>query len=520
MSSDEAPHPLAESGVTIRSDSEQYSGCEDISTSPPSSSSPAIVLYQAPTFWSILRGATINLFLPFVNGMMLGFGELFAHEAAFRLGWSGTRVFPLSRRQAHPIGPGIEVTATARRIGGPLAAIAASQQLFSSRQARFASTQPNPIEPLGAPNVNATPIDLNNFDVTKTNVDLNGLDLLNVPETIGFLKTLGLDYGWGPTSMMQWCLEHIYVYTGLPWWASMGVLALGLRVVIFKQSLEATAMGQKLQDARKNPRYEAALAKARDATDTTAAMVARQEIMQIHKAVGFKMWKTLIPFINIPISYGVFRLFRGMAALPVPSLLDGGMLWFQDLSIADPLYILPVLTSVVMLQSIRISWPYMAPTQQRTMKAMSFVIIPVGVLATLWIPSGLQFYFLLTAGLQWLQSAAFYNHTLRRMLGLPPLYIGGVAPEGPKPMPGTWQAPRTLNTTATIVEEKKDDSMFSAIREGLGAAKEKISEYGDKNQAKTAVRNSRELDEKRALQEKEELLARRERKLMKRREGK
>lgn len=82
---------MAESGVTIRSDSEQYSG-EDISTLPPSSSSPAVILYQPPTLWSLLRGATINLFLPFVNGMMLGFGELFAHEAAFRLGWSGTRV--------------------------------------------------------------------------------------------------------------------------------------------------------------------------------------------------------------------------------------------------------------------------------------------------------------------------------------------------------------------------------------------------------------------------------------------
>ncbi|KAK4450185.1 hypothetical protein QBC34DRAFT_461428 [Podospora aff. communis PSN243] len=118
MSSDEAPHPLAESGVTIRSDSEQYSGAEDISMSPPSSSSPAVVLYQAPTFWSILRGATINLFLPFVNGMMLGFGELFAHEAAFRLGWSSTRVFPLSRQRAHPIGPGIEaVDKPRRRVG-------------------------------------------------------------------------------------------------------------------------------------------------------------------------------------------------------------------------------------------------------------------------------------------------------------------------------------------------------------------------------------------------------------------
>lgn len=83
---------MAESGVTIRSDSEQYSGHDELSASPHSSSSPAVILYQPPTLWSIFRGAAINLFLPFINGMMLGFGELFAHEAAFRLGWSNTRV--------------------------------------------------------------------------------------------------------------------------------------------------------------------------------------------------------------------------------------------------------------------------------------------------------------------------------------------------------------------------------------------------------------------------------------------
>ncbi|KAF6829500.1 mitochondrial outer membrane [Colletotrichum plurivorum] len=101
-------HPLAESGVTIRSDSEQYSQGEDLTESPPSSNSP-IILYKPPTLWGVLRGAAINLLLPFINGMMLGFGELFAHEAAFRLGWGGTKVFPMSRRRAHAIGPGLEV---------------------------------------------------------------------------------------------------------------------------------------------------------------------------------------------------------------------------------------------------------------------------------------------------------------------------------------------------------------------------------------------------------------------------
>ncbi len=89
---------MAESGVTIASDSEQYpSGGEELSASPLSSSSP-VILYKPPTVWSLLRGAAINLLLPFVNGLMLGFGELFAHEAAFRLGWGGTKV----RRETPP----------------------------------------------------------------------------------------------------------------------------------------------------------------------------------------------------------------------------------------------------------------------------------------------------------------------------------------------------------------------------------------------------------------------------------
>lgn len=94
MASPQEPstHGLAESGVTMHSDSEQYSAGEDQSTSAPSSYSSPVILYKPPTVWSLIRGAAINLLLPFINGMMLGFGELFAHEAAFRLGWGGTKV--------------------------------------------------------------------------------------------------------------------------------------------------------------------------------------------------------------------------------------------------------------------------------------------------------------------------------------------------------------------------------------------------------------------------------------------
>lgn len=84
---------LTASSATIPSDSENYSSSQnELSPSPPSSSSSPMILYSPPTIWGLLRGAAINILLPFVNGLMLGFGELLAHEAAFRLGWSGTKV--------------------------------------------------------------------------------------------------------------------------------------------------------------------------------------------------------------------------------------------------------------------------------------------------------------------------------------------------------------------------------------------------------------------------------------------
>ncbi|CCE64449.1 hypothetical protein TPHA_0H02460 [Tetrapisispora phaffii CBS 4417] len=49
-----------------------------------------------------VRSCSINLLLPFINGLMLGFGELFAHEISwrysiFRRENKGYRVFPERR---------------------------------------------------------------------------------------------------------------------------------------------------------------------------------------------------------------------------------------------------------------------------------------------------------------------------------------------------------------------------------------------------------------------------------------
>lgn len=109
MAADNPPPPkveLSDSGLTMPSDSENYSTNHEMVSSSPSTSSAPLVLYKPPSFWGMLRGAAINLVLPFVNGLMLGFGELFAHETAFRLGWSNTKVRRLGCYLAYGISSG------------------------------------------------------------------------------------------------------------------------------------------------------------------------------------------------------------------------------------------------------------------------------------------------------------------------------------------------------------------------------------------------------------------------------
>ncbi|KAF5209043.1 putative mitochondrial import protein [Clavispora lusitaniae] len=50
------------------------------------------------SLFDLLRKSAVNLFLPFINGIMLGFGEIFAHEIGFKYGFVGAKVYPPQRQ--------------------------------------------------------------------------------------------------------------------------------------------------------------------------------------------------------------------------------------------------------------------------------------------------------------------------------------------------------------------------------------------------------------------------------------
>jgi YidC/Oxa1 family membrane protein insertase len=211
---------------------------------------------------------------------------------------------------------------------------------------RFNSSSQPPAIPNAPLPQSSTPSEVPQLPSLDDVINLSKSNLAELPERIGYLKDLGLDYGWGPTAFAEWLLEHVHIYTGTPWWASIVITAVLVRVALTKPMLKASSNAAKMGVIK--PMTEPItqrMNQCRKQADQTGMLEARQELMRVYKRAGINPLSSFVPLIQVPIGYGIFRLLRGMANLPVPGLESGGFLWFQDLSASDPFFILPIATA-------------------------------------------------------------------------------------------------------------------------------------------------------------------------------
>ncbi len=181
--------------------------------------------------------------------------------------------------------------------------------------------------------------------------------LSEIPERIGYLKEVcGLDFGRGPSSMMQWLLEHIHINGDVSWATSIILLAVSARLLIFMPMIQASDAGAKFKAAQPviGPARQRMKA-AYNAGNQSKMAEARAEVKAIHKEYGLSSWKMLIPvMIQIPIQFGGFRLLRNMVELPVPAFEKEHWLWAHDLTLSDPYYIIPFVNAVVIYLTIKV----------------------------------------------------------------------------------------------------------------------------------------------------------------------
>lgn len=185
--------------------------------------------------------------------------------------------------------------------------------------------------------------------------DLSGVDITSIPEKIGYLKDLGLDYGWGPAAFMEYIMEHLHIWAGLPWWASVVGAGFLIRLSLLKLMMGASnnaAIMHNLKPKTRplNERVMTLMKKG----DNVGALQAREELSALRKLHGVQTWKTFAPLIQAPLGYGVFRTVYGMAHLPVPGLANESVLWLNNLTVGDPYYILPALSSYLLYYSMKV----------------------------------------------------------------------------------------------------------------------------------------------------------------------
>jgi YidC/Oxa1 family membrane protein insertase len=150
----------------------------------------------------------------------------------------------------------------------------------------------------------------------------------------------------------------------------------------------------------------------------------------------------------------------------------------------------------------------MAPEQQKMMKMMSVVLMPITTGVALFMPAGLTVYFVISSFLHTAQQWFMHQPWFRRWVGLKPLAM--------PPASGAmaWQAPRVVDANAPRVTQlqagaaPRSETMFESLKSTYADAKEKLNQRADSGVTERSMKAAREYEEKRALEEKERILAR------------
>ncbi|GAB7328965.1 hypothetical protein MBLNU13_g00832t1 [Cladosporium sp. NU13] len=337
----------------------------------------------------------------------------------------------------------------ASTLASPRSTIASSQwgirsagAAFSLSAIRHASTVPTtptpgpasapqaPLtEPAAAATAAPTPTPYNLDTITLDDVEVAAANDLvsSIPERLGFLKEIGLDYGWGPTSVIQWTLEHIHITGGLPWWGAIAATAILVRVATFPLYLKSAD-----QAARQSALMtitapiSARMTAAQKANDQTGVMRAWSELNAVRKRAGMSYTKQFAPMlVQSVIGYCSFKLMRGMANLPVPGLKDGGFGWVTDLTITDGYLLLPA----IMAGAMHVMFRYGGESGQNNelmnpgMKSFMLWGMPgVIFLITGWQPAALCIWFAASGAWAMGQAMLMQKPAVRKFFGITPMY--------------------------------------------------------------------------------------------------
>src|ERR671932_1473487 len=211
---------------------------------------------------------------------------------------------------------------------------------------------------------------------------------------VEFLETL-----FGPLIDVFGNALEFFHSMGAPWWLSVAILTVVVRSLLFPLTIKQVKSMRAMQDLK--PEMDRLRAKYKDNKQRQ-----QEELMKLYQERKVNPLGGCLPLlIQMPIfitMYYVIRTFDQTHA----GFASGGILWFKDLTVADPYHILPILSAVTMLAASEITAKSVAPQQRWLMR-----LAPVGITVFLLnFPAGLFMYWITSNLVTLVQNYVIYNH--------------------------------------------------------------------------------------------------------------
>eukprot|EP00730_Choanoeca_flexa_P012664 TRINITY_DN4502_c0_g1_i1.p1 TRINITY_DN4502_c0_g1~~TRINITY_DN4502_c0_g1_i1.p1 ORF type:complete len:380 (+),score=79.86 TRINITY_DN4502_c0_g1_i1:101-1240(+) len=246
---------------------------------------------------------------------------------------------------------------------------------------------------------------------------------------IGEVVDSGLG-GMTPVGLVQQLVEWTSAMSGLPWVGGIVLTTVLMRTlmlpVVFGSMRNNTILMNIQPEMQLHSNRMRECQTRNDHEGASRAAANLQALFSEHKVHPLK---GLLPLLfQAPVFISFFMALRGMASLPLESMKHGGALWFPDLTVADPYYILPITASLTMLATIEIGSE--GVKQQNTKMKNIFRIMAVAMLpVTISFPSAIFVYWCTANVFSLSQVALLKIPGLKPALGIPPMIQHPAMPE-------------------------------------------------------------------------------------------
>ncbi|MBA2781759.1 MAG: membrane protein insertase YidC [Actinomycetota bacterium] len=210
-------------------------------------------------------------------------------------------------------------------------------------------------------------------------------------------------------SVLGVVLLYFHQTLGAPWWLAIVLLTVIVRSLLFPLTVKQVRSMRAMQDLK--PHMDRVRAQFKDNPQRQ-----REEMAKVYQDQGVNPLGGCLPIlVQMPIFIGIFYVIRqfggyslGDRTVPpqYPSFHEGGILWFQNLSNADPTYLLPIISAVTMLAATEITAKNIDPQQRWLMR-----LLPIGfTIFLLNFPAGLFMYWITSNLVTLVQNFVIYNY--------------------------------------------------------------------------------------------------------------